>query len=113
MEEKTKLLDKLLERAVDYGVTSYELTKLKAVDKISDIVSALIPGSVFCILIITVLLFLNLGLALWLGELLGKIYFGFFAVAAFYCILGFAVKFLLNKWIKKIIGNQIVKTLLK
>lgn len=113
MEEKKKLINTLFERAVDFGITSFELAKLKGVDKVSDAVSTLVFHSVVCLLIMSFLLFLNLGVALWLGEVLGKIYFGFFAVAAFYCILGLVAKFFMHKWIKKIVRNYIIKTLLK
>jgi hypothetical protein len=113
MEEKTNLVDTLFGNAIDYGMTSFELAKLKTVNKISDVVSTIVPNSVVYILMLPFLLFLNLGIALWLGEELGKIYFGFFAVAAFYCILGLVVKLFMHKWLKKIVGNYIIRTLLK
>ena len=87
MEENDKLLESLLERAAEYGITSFELLKLKALDKSTDILSSLIPLSVVIILFIIFLLFLNLGLALWFGELLGKTFYGFFIIAAFYLSL--------------------------
>src|SRR5512133_3008167 len=113
MEDNVNLLELLLERATDYGKTSFELVKLKALDKATDIVSSLIPLSVFILLISAFLLFLNLGIALWLGEVLGKIFYGFFIVAAFYIFTGLIFRFLLNKWIKQLIGNYFVKRMLK
>ena len=88
MEENDKLLESLLERAAEYGITSFELLKLKALGKSTDILSSLIPLSVVIILFIIFLLFLNLGLALWFGELLGKTFYGFFIIAAFYFLTG-------------------------
>lgn len=113
MEGDTNLLEKLLESATDYGKTSIELVKLKALDKLTDIVSSIIPLSVFILLISAFLLFLNLGIAMWLGEMMGKMFYGFFIVAAFYIITGLIFHFLLNKWIKKLIGNYVVKRMLK
>lgn len=113
MEDNTKLFESLLERATEYGKTSYELVKLKVVDKSSDIVSSFIPHSIVFILIASFLLFLNLGLAFWLGEILGKIYLGFLVVAGFYVFTGIVVRFLLHKWIKNKVRNNIIKLLLK
>ena len=81
MEENANLLETLLERASEYGKTSIELARLKALDKTTEIVSSVIPLSVVILLVASSLLFLNLGLAFWLGEVLGKIYYGFFIVA--------------------------------
>jgi hypothetical protein len=113
MEDNTKLLESLLERLNDYGQTSLELVKLKAIDKSSEVVSSFIPHSVVFIMIASFILFLNLGLAFWLGDILGKIYLGFLVVAAFYVLAGVAVNFLLHKWLKRIIGNYYIKSLLK
>ena len=113
MEDTTKLIETLLERAVEYGKTTFELTKLKAVDKTSDVVSTVIPHTVVFILIASFMLFFNLGLAFWLGEILGNIYFGFFVVAGFYGISAIVLHFLMHKWLKKHIGNYFIKQLLK
>lgn len=113
MEDNTRLVESLLEKATEYGKTSYELFKLKAVDKISDGVSSLVPHSAVFVLITIFLFFLNLGLAFWLGDILGKPYLGFFIVAAFYCIIGIVMHFLMHKWLKKVIRDYIIKYLLK
>lgn len=108
MEEAGKQIEELIERAVDLGRTTIELTKLKAVDKISDITASLISKIVAGAVLFLAVLFASLGLALWLGDLLGKVYLGFFAVAGIYAILGVLIHILLNKWIKKLICNYII-----
>ena len=113
MEENTKLIESLLERATEYGKTSYELVKLKALDKTSDVVSSLLPHSVVFVLIASFMLFFNLGLAFWLGEILGKIFYGFFVVAAFYVIIGIVIHFFMHKWLKKLFCNYFIKQVLK
>ncbi len=113
MEDNTKLIELLLERATDYGKTSFELIKLKTLDKTADVVSSLIPHSVVFILIASFLFFLNMGLALWLGDILGKEFYGFFVVAAFYILAGIVIHFFLHKRIKMIIGNYFIKNVLK
>jgi hypothetical protein len=113
MEENANLLETLLERASEYGKTSIELTRLKALDKTTEIVSSIIPLSVVILLVASSLLFLNLGLAFWLGEVLGKIYYGFFIVAAFYVLAGIFIHFFLHKWIKRLVGDYFIKRVLK
>ena len=113
METNEKLIESLLERAAEYGKTSYELVKLKTLDKTSDVVSSFIPHSVVFVIIASFMLFLNLGLAFWLGEILGKTFFGFFVVAAFYVIIGIVIHFFMHKWLKKIVCNYIIKQVLK
>ena len=113
MEDTTKLIESLLERAVEYGKTSYELVKLKALDKTSEVVSSVIPHTVIFVLIASFIIFFNLGLSFWLGEILGNIYFGFFVVAAFYGITAMVLHFFMHKWLKKFIRNYFIKQVLK
>jgi len=113
MEDNGKLIESLLERAVEYGKTSFELAKLKALDKTSDVVSTVIPHTLVFFMFASFMLFFNLGLAFWLGKILGNIYFGFFVVAAFYGIAAIIVHFFMHKWFKKLIGNYFVKQVLK
>lgn len=113
MEEHVHLFESLFKRVTEYGETSLELVKLKVLDKTSDVISSMIPPIVARILIASFLFFLSLGLAFWLGEILGKIYFGFFVVAAFYGVIGIFVRLFLYKWLKKIVNNYIVKQVLK
>ena len=113
MEDNTKLLESLLERASEFGKTSLELVKLQTLDKTTDVVSSLVPQSVVMALIVTFMLFLNLGLALWLGDILGKPFWGFFVVAAFYILAGIIIHFFMHNWIKKLVGNYIIKRVLK
>ncbi|MCX6320541.1 MAG: hypothetical protein NTX93_01885 [Bacteroidia bacterium] len=113
MEDNKKSVELLLEKATEYGKTSFELVKLKVLDKTSDVVSTFIPHSVVIVLIGSFTLFLNLGLAFWLGEILGKIFYGFFVVAGFYVITGIVVHFFMHKWLKKVVGNYFIKQVLK
>jgi len=113
MEENAKLIESLLESTAEYGKTTFELVKLKALDKTTDVVSSLFPVSIVFILIVIFIFFLNFGLALWLGEILGKTLYGFFVVAAFYGVLGIVVRLFMHKWLKKVAGNFFIKQVLK
>ena len=113
METYAKLIETLLEKTTEYGKTSVELMKLKVVDKTSDIVSTFIPHSIVFALGTSFMLFFNLGLAFWLGEILGKNFYGFIVVAAFYGLIGIILHLFLHQWLKKHIYNYIIKQLLK
>jgi hypothetical protein len=113
MEDKIKLVETLLERATELGKTSFELAKLKALDKTSDVVSSMIPHLLVLLLVASFLLFFNLGAALLIGKIFGEIYWGFLVVATFYLFLALVIYFFLRKWFKRIIGNFIVKQVLK
>ncbi len=113
MDDNTELIESLLERAAEYGKASLEVVKLKALDKTSDAVSSLIPHSLVFVLIAVFTLFLNLGLAFWIGEIIGKTFIGFFIVAAFYGVIVIVLHFFMHKWLKKIICNYIIKNVLK
>jgi len=113
MEDNIKLIEVLIDKATEYGKTSFEIVKLKTIDKTVDIVSSFIPPTIIFVFIAFFLIFANLGLALWLSEILGKIYFGFFVVAAFYAFIALFLRVFLSKWMKKIAENQIIKVILK
>jgi len=113
MEEKTNLLGSLLDVATDYGETSIELVRLKVLDKTTDIVSSLVPLSIFIAFFLSFFLFVNLGIAFWLGEILGKTFYGFLVVAGFYIIAAIFMRIFFYKWIKRLVGDYMVKRLLK
>jgi hypothetical protein len=73
----------------------------------------LVPRLSVIIMISLFALVLNIGIALLLGELLGKSYYGFFIVAGFYLVAGIILHFFLHKWIKKPISDLIIKQALQ
>ena len=113
MEDYARQFETLLERVAEYFKTTVELVKLKIVEKISDLGASLIP-KVFIIGILTFsLLFLNVGLALWLGTLLENVCFGFLAVGAFHALLAIVFRLFFHNVLKRAVSRQIIKELLK
>jgi hypothetical protein len=112
MENKVIFKEPLLERAEAYGKTSYELIKLKAVDKTSEIVSTLVSRGAAILMLSMFIVIVNIGIALWLGDLFGKSYYGFFCVAGFYAIIGGVLYFLLHNRIKKAVSNSLISQML-
>ena len=113
MEDNPKIIEELLGKVTEYGKTEIQLAKLKVLDKTSDAVSTAVPHLVVIVLALIFLLFVNLGIAFWLGGILGNIYYGFFAVSGFYGIAALILHFFMHKWLKKHVGNYIVRNVLK
>jgi hypothetical protein len=113
MDEKENILSSLIDSVEDYGKTSFELFKLKRLDKASDMAATVISRLIAFIALMTFLLMASLGLAFWLGEVMGRIWYGFFAVGAFYLILGLLVYFSMHKGLKRIFADMIIHHTLK
>lgn len=91
METKINLIDPLMESAEQYGRTSIELIKLKAIDKSADMLSVMMSKFILWGLFLFVMVLLNISAGFYLGEIFGKIYLGFLAVALFYGLLVFII----------------------
>lgn len=108
METPTIIIETLFERGEAYGKTSYELAKLKSVEAVIKIASYLMSRFSAIIMFLLFVLVLNIGVALWLGELLGKIYYGFFIVSAFDFVAVIMLYFFCRIWIKKAISDLVI-----
>jgi hypothetical protein len=108
MEKQASQIENLFEKAENYSRTTYDLTKLRALETTTVVVASLVSRLSVIIMISLFLLTVNIGIALWLGELLSKAYYGFFIVAAFYLLAGAVLHLFLHKWIKKPITDLII-----
>lgn len=108
METPSHSIEALVDRAEQYGKTSIELYRLKAIDKAADVVSTMAAKLAVIIFFTLFFLILNIGIALWLGDLLGKTYYGFFIVAGFYAVVGFVFYAFRDKWIKEPLRDSII-----
>lgn len=111
-EEKDSLIESLVEKVEEYSKTSFELYRLKVVDKTAVTVSSLILGFIVLLFVVITLLVFNIGIALWIGAALGKTYYGFFIITGFYAFLGW-ILYLFRKPIKKRIHDSIIVNALK
>ncbi|MCK9411359.1 MAG: hypothetical protein M0Q53_03595 [Prolixibacteraceae bacterium] len=107
------MIESLFEKTVDYGKTSFLLVKLRMLNKTSDVVSSLLAHTVVLIFALSFMLFLSLGLAIWLGEIFGNPFYGFFVVAAFYGLTGIFIHLFLHKWLKKLVSDRFIEQVLK
>lgn len=111
MEENTNnnSIDTLIERAGGYVKATIELSKLKAVDKISDTAGNLVSRMVAGIFLILFFLLGSVALSLLIGDALGKSWYGFGIVAGFYGLIGFILIFFTHNWLKTLVSNSVVK----
>lgn len=113
METPASLLESLFERTEAYTQTTLELSKLRLLETTTVVVTTVLSKVSVIIMISLFVLVFNIGIALLLGELLGKTYYGFFIVAAFYLIGGGILHFFLHRWIKKPVSDLIIKQALQ
>jgi len=111
MDSTERLFAPLLEKAEQYGKTSFELLKLKTLDKTADITSSIISRLLLVSIFLLSVLTITIGAALWLGELLGKNYYGFFLVASFYGLCG-VILYFIRPVIKRRLNNSLIIQLL-
>jgi len=107
MEFKTHI-EPIIEKAGELGKTSIKLIRLKLLDTAADISSSVISSLLFLVILCFFILTLNIGIALWLGELFGKYYLGFLAVALFYALTGTIFLFI-RPYVKRRISDSIIK----
>ncbi len=113
METTASLINSLVEKAEAYSKTTFELSKLKLLETTTHVVTSAVSRLGVIIMFSLFVIVLSVGISLLLGELLGKSYYGFFIVAAFYFVAGIVMHFYFRTWIKKPVSNSIIKQALQ
>ena len=113
MDNETTSIEILYEKAKKYTQTSINLFALNSVDKTADVLSSLTTRLIIAMVVAIFTLFVNIGVGLFIGELLNAYYLGFFIVSTFYLILACALYIFRNKLIKEPIANGVISQLLK
>ncbi len=113
LDEQSVLIESLLEKGERYGKTTLELLKLKTLDKSADVISNMVSWIVVAVFAVLFFLILNIGIALWLGELMGKSYYGFFAVSGFYAVLALVFVIFRKQFIKEPLNISIITQVLE
>ena len=112
MEDHNNSLKTLFEKTGDYLETRIELLKLQAVNRTSDVTSSIASRFTIAIIAILFVFTLNTAIAMWIGELLGKMYYGFFLVSGFYMLAAVLLYIFRDKWLKKPIHDKLVNKML-
>lgn len=109
MGKSNTILESIWELAEDYINATFELSKLTSIQLASVLVASLISRVVFVLVLAIMLITINIGVALYLGALLGELYYGFFIVGGFYLIALIVLYFFLFDWIKDSVSTSIIK----
>lgn len=112
MENETTIVEELFYKLKDYGQTTLELYKLKAISKVSGIISRAITSLLLLVLLFLVMICVTVGFALLIGEWLGHAYWGFFIMTAIYVIAGLVLFAGRNKFMKEPISNKLINELI-
>lgn len=113
LEGRKEIIEDLFEKAEEYVKTNIQLIKLKATDKVAEIVGSLVTQIAIVVLGFFFLLMVSIGIAFWLGTLFGQTHYGFLIVAGFYALLAILVYAFRKTIIKTPISNSIISQILK
>jgi hypothetical protein len=103
----------LIKQSGEYLDTKIELTKLKAVNTSSDVLSSLVYLIVKILVIFLFIGFVSVGLAVMIGNILGEYYYGFLLVGGFYLIVLLIIYVQRKNWIKRPVANSLINKMLK
>lgn len=111
MENNPTGVEELFEKVKDYVETTIDLFKLKAINKVSGLLSSLIASVILLLFGFMVIIFITVGLALLIGMWLGNAFWGFFIMAGIYIIAGLIIYAARRKILKEPISNVLIKEL--
>lgn len=113
MKDKAMLVGELFDKAEQYGKTTMQLYRLKAIDKITDVFASVASRIIIAVSIALFFFLLTVGLSLYIGDLLGKTYYGFFVMAGFYMVLTIILVFIRKRYIEIPFNNYAIKEIFK
>jgi hypothetical protein len=113
MKNNETALESLFEKVGEYRETTVELLKLNAISKTAEVASSLLSNALILCVVLLCIIIVNIGLAMWVGELLGKQYYGFFAVAGFYLLATIILLVFKKSLLKFPFNNFFITQLLK
>lgn len=103
----------LIKKSENFLETKIELTKLKAINTSSDVLSNLVYWIVKMLVIFLLIGFVSVGLAVWIGQTFGAYFYGFLIVGGFYALVFLVIYIQRKKWIKGPVADGLVNKMLK
>ena len=113
MENLASTIETLIQKLESYSKTSITLYKYKAIYTSADIFSNLAVKLTIALVIVMFLILVNIGLSLWIGEIIGQAYYGFFVVSLIYLLLALLFYIFQMPLIKRPVSNFIISHILK
>lgn len=112
VEDNPTGLEELFTKLKDYAETRVDLVKLIAINKVSGFLSTVISMIILLMIFFTTILCISLGLAIWIGQLLGATYYGFFIIAGLYLIIGLVLYANRGNILKSPVSNRLIKEMM-
>jgi len=106
-------IETLIKQSGEYLDTKIELTKLKAINTSSDVLSNMVYLIVKIMIIFLFIGFVSVALAILIGETLGEYYYGFLIAGGFYLLVLLIIYIQRKNWIKRPIANSLINKMLK
>lgn len=113
MDTNYEIVETVFSRIENLTTTQTELIKLKLYNKTADLATFLAMKAIIMSVLGLFFLFLNIGLSLWLGEILGKTYYGFLVIAAFYALVAVFIRTSVYKYLQRQINFLLLSKILK
>ncbi len=99
----TENIEKATHKTEDYFLNTAEYYKLRVFKSTAKGAISLVNILIVGVILLLILLFISIGAALWLGDILDSRYLGYFIVAGFYIVLLIVLNTLLKEKIKTFI----------
>jgi hypothetical protein len=106
-------IETLIKKSGEYLDTKIELTKLKAINTSSDVLSNMVYLIVKIMIIFLFIGFVSVALAILIGKTLGEYYYGFLIAGGFYLIVLLIIYTQRKNWIKGPVANSLINKMLK
>src|SRR5690606_34592023 len=103
---------RLVETVEAYGRIEFEIIKLRTVQTATRIIANMAFRLAVFALCFLFLLLLSIGVGLLIGDILGKPHYGLLVISMFYLLLIVVISVFLGSWIRRQVGNAIIKELL-
>ncbi len=102
-------VETLFKEFKDYVSLRLQITQLRYSSKTSLVSSSVLTYMLISMIVLFFVLVLTIGIALWMGNLLGEWYLGFLIMAGIYLMLGLVIFTFRNRWIRIPLNNLIIK----
>ncbi len=102
-------IEEIIENLKSYFATNYELIKLKAVERITVILSDLISDFLVGLVVFLFVIFISLWAGFYLSARMGDNNSGFAIVAGFYFMLGLLLLIIRKKVVERPLRNKIIR----
>jgi uncharacterized membrane protein YqjE len=109
IDNQGERVERLSDHLIEYLDTRWDLIVLSLAKKTSNVVSGLASSLILGVFGLLVLLFLSIGLAVYLGSLFGNQAAGFFAVAGVYALLLVIALLLARNMIRSRIATTVIE----